>query len=96
MSTIIMAACWPLQGISPSQKAVLISLADLANDEGVCIPKLRLLAARTCLSERAVRDALAQLEAAELVHRDFRPNNSTVYTVTPPNVHLGGEMRGGA
>ena len=33
MSTIIMAACWPLQGMSPSQKAVLISLADKANDD---------------------------------------------------------------
>ncbi|HCL3300057.1 TPA: helix-turn-helix domain-containing protein, partial [Pseudomonas aeruginosa] len=34
MSTIIMSACWPLQGLTPAQKAVLISLADNANDEG--------------------------------------------------------------
>lgn len=30
MSTILMSACWPLQGMSPAQKAVLISLAVLS------------------------------------------------------------------
>lgn len=38
MSTIIMSQCWPLQGLSVTQKAVLISLADQANDDGVCWP----------------------------------------------------------
>lgn len=56
MSTIIMSACWPLQGMSPSQKAVLVSLADQANDDGVCWPSVESIGRRTCLSERAVRD----------------------------------------
>ena len=30
MSTIIMSHCWPIDGISPAQKAVLISLANEA------------------------------------------------------------------
>ena len=47
MSTIIMAACWPLQGMSPAQKAVLISLADQASDDGVCWPGVNTIAART-------------------------------------------------
>ena len=63
MSTMIMASCWQLQGMSASQKAVLISLADQANDDGVCWPAVGTIAARTCLSERAVREAskLAQI-----------------------------------
>lgn len=36
MSTIIMSQCWMLQGLSVTQKAVLISLADQASDDGVC------------------------------------------------------------
>lgn len=83
MSTIIMAACWPLQGMSPAQKAVLISLADQANDDGVCWPAVGTIAARTCLSERAVRDALAWLQAAGAVFREYRHNTSTSYTVCP-------------
>lgn len=83
MSTIIMAAVWPLQGMSPSQKAVLISLADQANDDGVCWPAVGTIAARTCLSERAVRDALAWLQASGAVFREYRHNTSTSYTVYP-------------
>ncbi|CAM4399716.1 Helix-turn-helix domain-containing protein [Comamonas aquatilis] len=83
MSTIIMAACWPLQGMSASQKAVLISLADQANDDGVCWPAVGTIAARTCLSERAVRDALAWLQTAGAVFREYRHNTSTSYTVSP-------------
>ncbi len=83
MSTIIMAACWPLQGMSPSQKAVLISLADQASDDGVCWPGVGTIAKRTCLSERAVQDALAWLQAVGLVFREYRANTSTSYTITP-------------
>lgn len=80
-----MAACWPLKGMSPAQKAVLISLADQANDDGVCWPAVGTIADRTCLSERAVRDALGWLQAAGIVARTFRANNSTSYTITPGN-----------
>lgn len=83
MSTIIMAAVWPLQGMTAAQKAVLVSLADQANDDGVCAPRVKVLAANCCLSIRTVREGLAGLEKAKLLRRDYRPNNSTVYTVTP-------------
>lgn len=83
VSTIIMSACWPLQGMSPAQKSVLISLADQANDDGVCWPSVGSIAKRTCLSARAVQDAIAWLESAGLVQREFRVNTSTSYTVTP-------------
>lgn len=35
MSTIIMAACWPLQNMSESQRGVLASWTDEVNDDGV-------------------------------------------------------------
>ncbi|MBN5091709.1 helix-turn-helix domain-containing protein [Stenotrophomonas maltophilia] len=83
MSTIIMSQCWPLQGLSVTQKAVLISLADQANDDGVCWPAVGTIAARCCMSARAVRSAMDHLEAVGLLARDRRFNSSTVYSVTP-------------
>lgn len=83
MSTMISAACWPLQGMSVSQKAVLISLADQASDDGVCWPAVKSIALRTCLSERAVQDALAWLQTVGIVFREYRANTSTSYTIRP-------------
>lgn len=83
MSTIIMSQCWPLQGLSVTQKAVLISLADQANDDGVCWPAVGTIAARCCMSARAVRTAMDHLETVGLLTRDRRFNSSTVYKVTP-------------
>ncbi len=78
-----MAACWPLQNMSPAQKAVLISLADQASDDGVCWPSVGTIASRTCLSERAVQDALAWLQTTGAVFREYRANTSTSYTIRP-------------
>lgn len=83
MSTIIMSQCWPLQGMSSAQKAVLISLADQANDDGVCWPSVGTISKRTCLSERAVQEALQWLQATGAVFREYKANSSTVYTVMP-------------
>ncbi len=83
MSTIIMSQCWPLGGMSSAQKAVLISLADQANDDGVCWPSVGTIAKRTCLSERAVQEALQWLQATGAIFREYKTNRSTVYTVTP-------------
>lgn len=83
MSTVIMSACWPLSGMSPAQKAVLISLADNANDEGVCWPSVATIGVRTCLSERAVRNALRWLEEAGVLTSNQRFGRSTWYSITP-------------
>lgn len=83
MSTIIMSACWPLQGMSPTQKAVLISLADNASDEGVCWPSINTIGVRTCLSERAVRSSLRWLEESGVLVSNQRYGRSTWYTITP-------------
>ncbi len=89
MSTIVMAACWPLQGMSAAQKSVLISLADQANDDGVCWPSVATIAKRTCLSERSVQEAISWLQAVGAVFREYRVNSSTSYTVTPASYKPG-------
>lgn len=82
MSTRIMSICWPLQ-MSPSQKAVLISLADQANDEGHCWPSLKTMSERTCLSERAVRNAIRWLEQSGYLKSCGRSGTSNYYILTP-------------
>ncbi|WP_265350108.1 helix-turn-helix domain-containing protein [Stenotrophomonas maltophilia] len=78
-----MSQCWPLQGLSVTQKAVLISLADQANDEGVCWPAIATIGKRCCMSARAVRTAMDHLEVVGLLTRERRFNSSNVYAVTP-------------
>lgn len=84
MSTIIMSQCWPLQ-MGRTEKSVLISLADNANDQGVCWPAVDTIAMRCCLSDRAVQKAMDWLEAHGLISRQRKTGRSTVYTVTPGN-----------
>lgn len=93
MSTIIMSKCWPLQGMSPAQKAVLISLADQANDDGVCWPSVKTIAERTCLSERAVQGAIKWLSDAGVLVATERTGRSTVYQITPAAFAPPQEMR---
>jgi len=85
MSTVIMSQCWPLQGMTPVQKSVLISLADQANDDGVCWPAVATIASRTCVSERSVQAALRWLEENGFISAHRRAGRSTWYTVTPAN-----------
>ena len=90
MSNTVMAFCWPLQ-LPFSEKAVLIALADAANDDGVCwlavksrrADKLDLMV-KTCLSERAVQGAIQGLVGRGLVERDERAGRGVIYTLTPP------------
>ena len=78
-----MSLCWPLQGMSGTQKAVLISLADNANDEGVCWPSVARIGQRTCLSERTVQAAIKWLCQVGIMSVRERMGRSTMYTLTP-------------
>jgi hypothetical protein len=82
MSTYVMAACWPLQ-MPPSQKAVLMSLADQANDHGLCWPSVATICVRTCLSERTVRSAIGWLEENHALTIEEQRGSSSRYTITP-------------
>ncbi|WAI82560.1 MULTISPECIES: helix-turn-helix domain-containing protein [Achromobacter] len=83
MSTIVMSACWPLQTKTPAQKAVLMSMADNANDEGVCWPSVAYIVMRTCAGERTVQDAIKWLIKYGAISVSRRTGRSTVYTITP-------------
>ncbi len=87
-----MSACWPLS-MSCTQKAVLISLSDNANDEGVCWPSVAKIAVRTCLSERAVQGAIKWLCKAGILTVTERMGRSTVYTITPESYAPPQDMR---
>lgn len=82
MSTAIMAKCWPLQ-MPPTPKAVLISLADNANDQGDCWPSISTICERTCFGRTAVIDAIAWLEKHRAVVGDRANGRHTRYVVTP-------------
>ena len=79
-----MSKCWPLQ-MPPTAKAVLISLADNANDHGYCWPSISTIAQRTCFSERAIQGAIKWLEATGAVKADRSNGRHTTYVVTPEN-----------
>lgn len=63
---------------SPTRKAVLLAIADYADEHGRAWPSQKRLCEDTELSERAVRNALAELEAMELIFRtpQVRSDNS--------------------
>lgn len=84
MSTQIMSACWKLQ-MPPTAKAVLISLADNANDYGECWPSLTTIAERTCFGRTAVIEAIKWLESVGLVKADRTDRYRTFYVLTPAN-----------
>lgn len=56
-----------MRGITSTQKLVLWALADMANDYAEAWPSAIAIAADCCLSDRAVRDALDDLEAMGLI-----------------------------
>ena len=80
MSTAVMALCWPIR-MPPTQKAVLISLADQANDQGSCWPSIATISLRTCFGERAVRNAVRWLEEQGLMAVGLGRKRSNVYTL---------------
>ncbi len=60
---------WMQRGLRPTQKIVLLSLADRANEEHICWPSLRRLSQDTELDERTVNAALRQMCTAGIIAR---------------------------
>ena len=77
-----MSQCWPLQ-VRPTAKSVLISLADHAGDDGRCWPSLTTLSTNTCISRRAVVDAIKAREAVQVITADRSNGRHTTYIVHP-------------
>lgn len=82
MSISIMTQAWKIQGLSITQKVVLLSLADNANDQGECYPSIAQIVGRTGASERTVQAAIRALEGLGYVRSMSRLGTSTIYMLT--------------
>ena len=85
MSIRLMAEVWELTGLEPSEKLILLSLADNSNDSGVCWPSVSNMVRKTGLSERTVQGTVSALVMAGHLTRVQRSGRSTIYTVHPRN-----------
>lgn len=83
MSLDLMKRVWLLE-IPSTPKIVLLSLADQANEAGVCWPSQPQIARRCSLSDRAIRDQLSWLEQAKVIRRHVRAGVGTTFTLTLP------------
>lgn len=101
MSIRIMGAVWERQDTTPTQKLVLLALADWANDEGHCWPSISRLAEKTGVAGRSVQRLIRQLEDMNLVRREEVSGKGNRYwicipltechprhSVTPPLTHV--------
>lgn len=67
---------------------MLVSLADQANDHGVCWPSIASLVRRTSLSERTVQRALRELEQAGFLRVETGAMKANRYTINVEAVKL--------
>lgn len=77
-----MSAVWALD-LGPSEKFVLLALADNANDDGTCWPSVATICSKTSLAERTVRKLIHKLQGLGQVIISERYGRSNVFTVTP-------------
>ncbi len=81
MSIKFSAEIWDMD-LSIAQKLVALSLADQANDEGVCWPSLDNLQRRTGLSRSGLLKVLAELKSMGLVAAQKRFQKSSIYKLS--------------
>ena len=70
MSVQCLALAFKIQDVSPSEKLVLLALANYADEEDQAWPSQRTLAKITCLSDRTIRTVLSALEERGLITRE--------------------------
>lgn len=83
MSVAWLNWAFEVEGLKPSEKAVLICLANHADEYGYCYPSQERLARHTSLTTRSIRTACDGLEAKGVIERrreQARTNNYIRYT----------------
>lgn len=85
MSIRLMSTVWdtPLE-LDPTCRLVLLSLADQANDEGLCWPSVATVARRCGVSPKSARRWLHYLEERGWLRREEKSGTSNRYWLTPP------------
>jgi hypothetical protein len=81
MSIKIMTRVWDEADVSGSTLLVLLALADWANDDGWCWPKIETIAAKARITDRHASRVLADLEQRKLIQREPQ-GRGTRYRVT--------------
>jgi len=71
MSIKAMNWAWE-QRLPPNSKLILMALADSADEDGKCWPRVRLIAEKCCASERTVQRVLKELEERGFLHIERR------------------------
>jgi DNA-binding transcriptional ArsR family regulator len=84
MSVKIMSAVFESLTLGPTDRLVMLSLADHAGEDGTCYPSIARLCQRTGLGERAVQASIKRLRDAEYVSTKVGGGrgHSTLYTIT--------------
>jgi len=83
MSIKIMSAVFESITLSPTDRLVMLSLADHAGDDGSCYPSVGRLCQRTGLGERAVQQTIKRLRDAGHISTKIGGGrgNATLYTL---------------
>lgn len=63
---------WRLEGLSPTQKLVLMGLANYANSDNICFPGQSRIGEHAGVSDRTVRTIVKQLEEMGVISRKRR------------------------
>lgn len=90
MSVKIMSRIFETECFKPTERLILLALADHANDEGECYPSIARLCYRTGLSERAVQNNIRLLKASgflEIEAGGGRKNCNLYRIKTPHEMH---------
>lgn len=87
MSVKVMSAVWERDDLDPSERLVMLSLADHADDDGVCYPSIARLCKRTSMSDRGVQKVLTRLQERGFLRVEIgagrKGSNRYFVTATP-------------
>ena len=83
MSIKLMSMVWDQHYAKPTEKLLMLAMADQASDEGYCWPSVNTIARRVGVKVRQVQYLCAGLEERGLLVREYRKGRSSVFQVRP-------------
>lgn len=85
-----MSAVWDRKDLDPSERLVMLSLADHADDDGYCYPSIKRLCERSSLSERTVQSTIKKLVGRGFLTVNYgagrNGTNVFIISATPANL----------
>lgn len=81
-----------LREVTPSEKLLLLALANYADEHMRCYPSQRRLADDTCLSDRTIRTLLAGLEGRRMISRQERNRGDGSRGTDLITLHFSGQV----